>query len=300
MKTKKYYIIVIALSLFTFSCEIEDGENLNGPTTDAVIDDLSRGELIETMSGIFSDLRTQLATQTDAQSVAGREYWRFQTSDPRWTGDLLTGNLDNNTFYTTNPFAARYSTIKGINILLEGLENTTADFSAEEIAGVRGYGGMLKAHEFLMISNQQYQNGVRFDVNDPNNLGPFLNYDESLELIATMLADSRADFIAAGNADFAFNVPSGFSIASTPAGALELNNAIAARVEIYRGNYDTANDLLLNSFLDLTGNLERGAYHTFSLNGADIANPLFSRKILPLQMLELLTHRSLLTHARVI
>ncbi len=275
MKTIKYLFIIIFLTFINTSCEVEEGENLNGPTTDAIIEDLSRGELIETMSGIFADMRTQIATQTDAQAVAGREYWRFQTSDPRWTGDLLTGNLDNNTFYTTNPFAARYATIKGLNILLEGLENTTADFSAEEIAGVKGYGGMLKAHEFLMVLNQQYQNGIRLDVNDPDNLGPFVSYEESLAAIATMLAESRAELTAAGSTDFAFNVPSGFAIASTPAGALELNNALAARVAVYRGDYATANTLLEDSFLNLNGNLDNGIYLTFSLTGADIPNPLF-------------------------
>jgi hypothetical protein len=274
MKTYKYLLFSLALTVTAVSCDVEDGENLNGPTTDAISEDLSRGELNETMSGVFADMRTQLSTQTDAQSVAGREYWRFQTSDPRWTGDLLTGTLDNNTFYTTNPFAARYSVIKGLNIILEGLENTTTDFTAEEIAGIKGYANMLKAHEFLMLLNQQFQNGVRLDVLDPDNLGPFVSYDEAITAVATMLADSRTDLAAAGNT-FAFTVPSGLSIASSPSGAIELNNAFAARVEAYRGNYDTALTYLNNSFLNLGGSFDEGAYFTFSLNGADIPNPLF-------------------------
>ena len=77
MKTYKYLLVAFVLALGATSCEIEDGENLNGTTTDAISEDLSRGELNETMSGILADMRTQLATQTDAQAVAGREYWRF-------------------------------------------------------------------------------------------------------------------------------------------------------------------------------------------------------------------------------
>lgn len=277
MKTYKYLFFTLFLFIGIISCDVEDGENLNGPTTDVISEDLSRGELNETMSGIFADMRTQLATQTDAQSVAGREYWRFQTSDPRWTGDLLTGTLDNNTFYTTNPFAARYAVIKGLNIILEGLDNTTADFSEEEISGVRGYTNMLMAHEFLMLLNQQFQNGVRLDVLDPDNLGPFVGYDEAITAVAAMLAESRTNLEAAGAGDsgFAFNVPSGFAIASTVSGATELNYAISARVEAYRENYDAALDFLDNSFLDLNGSFDDGAYFTFSLGGADIPNPLF-------------------------
>lgn len=275
MKTYNYISIITALLLCIVSCETPEGVNLNGPTTNAISEDLSRGELNEAMSGIFADMRTQLATQTDAQSVAGREYWRFQTSDPRWTGDLLTGILDNNTFYTTNPFAARYAVIKGLSIIQEGLENTTSDFSEQEIAGIRGYINMLRAHEFLQLLNQQFENGVRLDVTDPDNLGPFVSYDEGIAAVATMLADSRVDLNAAGNSGFAFNVPSGFAIASTVSGAITFNNAIAARVEAYRGNLDLTLDLLGDSFLNLTGPLNEGVYFTFSLNGADIPNPLF-------------------------
>lgn len=275
MKTYNHIFIIAILFLSIVACETPEGENLNGPTTDAISEDLSRGELNEAMSGIFADMRTQLATQTDAQSVAGREYWRFQTSDPRWTGDLLTGILDNNTFYTTNPFAARYAVIKGLNILQEGLENTSADFSDEEIAGIRGYTNMLKAHEFLQLLNQQFENGVRLDVTDPDNLGPFVSYDEGITAVANMLADSRADLNQAGSSGFAFNIPSGFSLASSVSGALALNNALAARVEAYRGNLNQALDLLEDSFLDLSGPLDTGVYFTFSLGGADIPNPLF-------------------------
>ncbi len=53
MKTYKYLLVAFVLALGATSCEIEDGENLNGTTTDAISEDLSRGELNETMSGSF-------------------------------------------------------------------------------------------------------------------------------------------------------------------------------------------------------------------------------------------------------
>jgi hypothetical protein len=35
--------------------------------------------------------------------------------------------------------SARYAAIKDVNLALEGLANTTADFSAKEIASIRGF-----------------------------------------------------------------------------------------------------------------------------------------------------------------
>ncbi|GGX24819.1 hypothetical protein GCM10007384_27330 [Aquimarina muelleri] len=258
------------------SCDVEDGKDLNGPSTESISSGLSRGELRETIGGILSDMRIQLGTQIDAQSVAGREYWRVSSSDPRWVADLLTGTLDNNTFYTTNPYAARYATIKNINLALEGLANTTEAFSAEEIAGIRGFANTIKAHELLMVLNQQYQNGIRVDVSNPDKLGPFLNYQDSLSAIFSLLTDAAADLSNAGS-EFAFVLPSGFSITSDPASFLGFTNGLAARVEVYRGNYSSAKTLLENSFMDnnVGADLQKGVYFSFSLTGADIANPLF-------------------------
>ncbi|GAA4111650.1 hypothetical protein GCM10022393_09550 [Aquimarina addita] len=263
-------ILLIGILSLSISCDIEDGKDLNGPSTESVSSDLSRGELREVIAGILSDMRVQLGTQIDAQSVAGREYWRVASSDPRWTADLLTGRIDDNTFYTTNPYAARYATIKDINLLLEGLANTTETFTNEEIAGIRGFANTFKAHELLMVLNQQFENGIRVDVSDPQNLGPFLNYEDSLSAIYELLTSADTDLTNAGDS-FAFSLTSGFSQVSL----LELNNALAARVEAYRGNYTSVLTHLEKSFMNMNGDLSTGAYFTFSLTGADIPNPLF-------------------------
>lgn len=274
MKNSRIYIVIVLIGLLTFSCEVEEGQNLNGPTTDSVSSDLSRGELDVAIAGALSDMRVFLGTQVDAQAVAGREYWRFQSSDPRWTGDLLTGILDNNTFYTTNAYASRYAAVKDINLLLEGLANTTADFSDQEIAASRGFANTIKAHQLLMVLNQQYENGIRVDVADPDNLGDFVDYDTALTEIFSLLTSAASD-LSNGGGSFPFMVPSGFANASTPATFLAFNRALAARVEVYRGNYASANTLLQSSFMDLGGDLYNGVYFTFSLTGADLPNPLF-------------------------
>ena len=103
--TRKFNIIILTIGFLSFtSCELEGGESLNGASTSSISDDLSRGELPQAISGILSDMRDRLNTQVDVQSIMGREYYYFTSSDPRFEGDVVTGNLDNQTFYTTTPW----------------------------------------------------------------------------------------------------------------------------------------------------------------------------------------------------
>ncbi len=267
---KKINILFFAIGFLTLmSCDLEGGESLNGASTSSISDDLSRGELPQAMAGVLSDMRVGLSTQVDVQSIFGREYYYLTGSDPRFEGDVVTGSLDNNTFYTTTPWSARYAAIKDINLALGGLSNTTADFSAAEIAGIRGVLNTLKAHELLMVVNNQAENGIRVDVSDPDNLGSFVSYGEALTAIAGLLSDAGTDLATAG-ATLPFDLTAGYQVPFA-----QFNKGLAARVEAYRGNYGSVLTLLDDSFMDMGGDLTTGVYHTFSLTGADIANPLF-------------------------
>ena len=272
---KKFNIIILAIGILSLtSCELEGGESLNGASTSSISEDLSRGELPQAMSGILSDMRVGLNTQVDVQSILGREYYYFTNSDPRFEGDVVTGNLDDNTFYTTTPWAARYAAVKNINLALSGLANTTSDFSDQEIAATRGVLNTLKAHELLMLSNNQFENGIRIEVSDPDNLGAFVSYNEALTSIADLLSSAASD-LGSGGSSFPFSLTSGFSNFDTPSGFLKFNKGLMARVEAYRGNYSSVLTALNGSFMDMSGSLTDGVYYTFSLSGADIANPLF-------------------------
>lgn len=272
---KNLKLIIIAIGFISItSCSLSGGESLNGASTSSISDDLSRGELPQAISGILSDMRLRINTQVDVISILGREYYYITNSDPRYEGDVVTGNLDDNTFYVTQPWNSRYAAIKDANLALEGLANTTSDFTDQEISASRGVINTLKAHELLMVANNQYQNGIRLDVSDPDNLGPFVGYDEALTEIAELLASAATD-LASGGSSLPFNLTSGYSGFDTPAGFLKFNKALAARVEAYRGNYSNVLTLLSGSFMDMSGDLTTGVYHTFSLSGADFANPLF-------------------------
>ncbi|MBZ9777591.1 RagB/SusD family nutrient uptake outer membrane protein [Psychroflexus sp. CAK8W] len=274
MKTIYKLLMLPLLGLLVLSCDLEDGENLNGPTAESIQNGITRGELQQTVNGALSDMRLRLDTQIDGQALPGREYYRFQSSDPRWASDVMTGNLDDNTFYTTGPYGARYTVIKNVNLILDGIRNSLGVFEPNEVEVAEGFLKTIQAHELLMVANQQYENGMRVDVSDPDNLGPFVSYDEALTFISNLLTEASTQ-LSNGSSDFPFNLPEGFDIASTPAEFQKFNKALHARVEVYRSNYGPAATLLEDSFMDLSGDLQNSVYFTFSQSGLDFPNPLF-------------------------
>ena len=87
----------------------------------------------------------------DDVGVIGREFYRFSTSDPRFTSDLLgkaSAVLDNNTFYITNPYSARYRVIKNLYILIDALTNTKGFMVLEGHAYIKmiALGGRIRCH----------------------------------------------------------------------------------------------------------------------------------------------------------
>ncbi len=248
-----------------FACTIEEGRDLNGPETSSISEGLSRPELPQVVSGILADMRDRLATEIDAISVLGRDYWRHQSSDPRWTGDLMTGTLDDNAFYLTTPYAAKYAVVKECNLMLEGLENTKEPFTDAEKSAIRGFANTMKAFELLSVLDMLYQNGIRIDVSDPNDLGPFQNYDESLSTIISLLEDAAADLAIGGDV-----APNTLGVSY-----FEFNRAITARAAAYQENYALVLSALDDSFMDLNGDLYAGAYYQFSSAGSDALNQLF-------------------------
>ncbi|WP_026836646.1 RagB/SusD family nutrient uptake outer membrane protein [Gillisia sp. JM1] len=277
MKIINKLFVLMAIGIFTVSCEVEEFSDLNGPEVDALVEDLGRGDLQDLVGGVFYSMREGLGNYYDDVGVIGREFYRFSSSDPRLTADLLgreNAVLDNNTFYITTPWAARYRTVKNANIILNALENSTADFSPEELSATRGFLKTIKAYELLLNLNLTYENGIRVDVDDPNNLGPFVSYTEGLTAIRNLMEEAATDLVSGGNS-FPFKMTTGFADFNTPAKFLQVNKGLSARVAAYQGDYPAVLNFLESSFLDLSGDLDTGIYYVFSEDQTDLANPVF-------------------------
>ena len=260
-----------ALLLFT-SCKKNYGD-LNGSTIGDLTKNASTSQLNNLVSGTESGMRNSLNFYLDDVSIIGREVYRFSNSEPRYVLDLPGANgytLNGSNFYITDPWAARYSVVKNCNVLIEAATNSTGITSAQR-EGYIGFARTIKAYQLLMNLNLTDTNGIRINVADPDDLGPFVSYTDGLAAITSLLDSAKTDF---SNATISFSL-AGFTGFSDAAGLTQFNRALAARISLYQGNWQTALDDLNASFFALNGNFNMGVYHEFGTGSGDQLNPVF-------------------------
>lgn len=270
-------ILGLTVMLGFGACKLEDLEDPNNPSSAAIEKDATRAEIQNVVDGIQSGMRNNLPIYFDAIGVFGREFWRFSGSDPRYTTDLLGGGsatLDPGSFYTNNAYASRYRVIRNCNILETAITNSTAALTDQQRRATIGFSKTIKAHELLVAFNMQWNNGIRVDVADPNNLGPFLDKAASLDAISRLLEEGKAD-LDAGGPTFPFILRAGFEGFTTPADFAKFNRALTARVNAYREQWDGVLTALSQSFFDLNGDLNLGVYHIYAISGGDLLNELY-------------------------
>lgn len=279
IKSLLFNTIVVVMFVSGFnSCKIDDQVDPNNPSLQGIEANATVDELNNLVTGMLSGMRNRFDTYLDDMSVIGRDYYRYSGSDPRFTSDLLgkeSSVLDPNTFYTTNPWADHYRIVRNGWILRHAIENTSAALTDEEKNGYIGFAKTLQAQQMLNMLNMQYQNGIRVDVEDPENPGVFLSYTESLKGILDILNDGYND-LNNGGETFRFTLTSGFAGFDTPETFAKFNRAIAARVILYNGDFSDVTDVLAQSFFDINGSLSMGVYMVYSTSGGDLLNDAFT------------------------
>lgn len=275
---KKFIYILIVLTAVQTSCKkYEDKGNPNAPSLGDFAQTNTLEDLNLLVTGIEASTKIDLGLFIDEMGIVGREVIDLTGIDPRFTGELLGklgGPLDPGGFLTTRSYGARYRSIRTSNTLLLSLANTSATLTEAEVNGYKGFANTMMAFQLLYNANMQYNNGIRIDVADPSNLGPFTsNNDESLAAIESLLNTANTDLENAG-AEFKFSLTTGFLIADDPASFSKFNRALAARVAMYRGDKTKTLQLLAESFMDLGAGLYLGVYHTYNASDG-ITNPLY-------------------------
>lgn len=266
-------ILLCSVILFS-SCELEDIENPNAPTEESFADGATQADVQLLAVGLEAVMRNDLEFHYNTVSYLGREYYDLSGTDPRYTGEILKGPLDNNGFLTTRSYAAWYRVVKSANVLITAVQNSSAGFSDDVKNSYYGYAKTLKAYALLMVANRQFSNGIRIDVEDADNLGPFVDYSQALTEIQTLLNEAKTD-LSNSPAEFDFRLSSGFSDFKTPSAFLEFNRALAARVSLYQGDNAAVLTNLDESFFDMMGSLTLGPAHVFGATGNDILNNQF-------------------------
>ncbi|MDE3124502.1 MAG: RagB/SusD family nutrient uptake outer membrane protein [Bacteroidota bacterium] len=266
--------LIIFMLLLSTACKKEPIPYLNGPTSQQITANATISELNNLVTGTESSLRNNIAIYLDVVSMIGREGYRFSGSEPRYTSDLLgAGNaiLDNNTFYLTNPWGSRYNTIRNAYILIQAATNSSYLTDAQKKA-YTGWAKTIIAYQLLLNLNLTYENGIRVDVANYNNLGPIVGLSDALTAISNLLNQGLTDLTGS---DVIFNLSSGFNGFTTTSSLAQFNRALAARVDVYQQNWTAALTDLANSFFNLNGSFNTGVYHVFSTASGDQLNPLY-------------------------
>ncbi len=272
---KNINLIISTLCLLVLgACTIDEQFDPNAPSVSAILSEAEPNELDLLVYGAEARMRTAWDTYITSTGSVARELYLFD-ADPRNTEDLLGKegrSLDNNTFYLTAPWGTRYQVVKNVNLLLDALPNAQGASEAE-LAGYRGYARTVKALMFLQELMRLNDNGIRVDVADPENLGPFVSKADAFTEIFSLLDDAYDDL---QGAEFHFALSAGYAGGfDTPEGYAEFNRAIAARAATYAQQYGNALSYLEDSFLDLDGDITVGPEMIFSTASGDVLNPVF-------------------------
>ena len=270
--TTIYRLMLLGWVLSLCACHKDFGD-LNEPTVQAFTTNATVAELNNLVSGTESGLRNNLALYLDDVGIIGREMYHFSASEPRYVTDLLGASgatLSGSNFYITNTWASRYQVIKNCNIL-EQAATSTSLISAQEASGYLGFARTIKAYQLLLCLNQTDSNGIRINVSDPNNLGPFVDPADALTAIAGLLDSAQTDF---SNATIDYTLAS-FGNFTDAAGLAQVNRALAARVAVYRQDWAGALTDLSASFFGLSQDLSLGAFDVFGTGSGDQLNTFF-------------------------
>jgi hypothetical protein len=281
-KTFKYILLPLAI-LGLSACnplELEEVIDPNNPSLASVANNATREQVQFLVTGLEAAHRGYVTNISQAWNTFGREIWYLNASDPRFQTDWLgqAGRTPDRAYFGFGAtgggsWATPYQAIKQADVLINSANGSQLLSDAEKRA-VAGFAKMIQGYQFMIPANFVYENGIRIDVKDPLNPGPFVKYDEALTYIKSLLDAADQDFAAAGTGNFPLRLTPGFANFNTIANLRRVNKAILARLNAYRKDWQGILAALNDSFMDLTGNLNAGPAHPFS-GPPDGFNPLF-------------------------
>ncbi|RBL92001.1 RagB/SusD family nutrient uptake outer membrane protein [Chitinophaga flava] len=276
-------ILIVAASCNKI-IDTPDVTNPNGAELSTVLTNASRTQLQQLATGTFSAMRTGYNTNPGngtssyesyckVTGTLGREVYVINSSETRWVNELagLNGALDPGAFY--NGYYFSFSNARQTAAIFQLSALNTNAINSQEKSGILGFTNTVIAFEMLHILNMQGKNGIRVDMRDYLNPGPFVPYDSGLAVIRGLLDTASAQLQAAGSA-FMFTCPPGFSGFDQPSTFLQFNRAIAARVALYQRDWQKALSALNASYFDINGALSTGPVFNWGV-APDLLNPLY-------------------------
>ena len=281
--TNYNYLIVALTFVFVTSCnplDLEPVQDPNNPSVASISDNATREQIQFLTTGLESRHRAYVQSVTRAWNTFGREIWYLVASDPRFQTDWLgqAGRVPDRAYFGFGAtgggsWASPYQAIKQADVLIDAVAGSNL-LSAEEKSAVTGFAKMIQGYQFMIPANFVFENGIRIDVKDPLNPGPFVSYNDALNHIRGILIQADQDLAAGGSGNFPLKLTPGFNGFNSVAGLRQVNNAILARLNAYIKDWPGVLTALDRSFMNLSGDLNLGPAHPYS-GPPDAFNPLF-------------------------
>ena len=260
----------------------------NNPTPESVAEDPSaidfaaRGILIQNR-GTYADFISDVG-------IFGRESFDYFPTDARSHTHYVAQNPLDPAGFASGGWTLRYRNLRNIHTFLQVVDGS-ATLDDEEKEAARGFAKTFGALELYYLITTRHNFGIVVQINDdPNEVAAFVSRDSAWNYIAARL-DEAAAHLEAGGESFPFALTEGFTefgAFDSPAGFLEFNRALKARVDVTRGSlrnpacgangvtcYQSALAALSESFISLSaGDLNNGVYHVYSSEPGDALNDL--------------------------
>lgn len=250
----------------------------NNQSIEGVIAGATPTQLNALATGVEASLRlayTNNASYNLITGVFGREVVVLASNEPRWTGEVLQGPLDNTSFYGVASYNATARVIRAANVLRQSAQAATS-VTEEQKQGFYGFSDTYEALGKLYLVNLEGENGIRIDVANFLKPGKFTGASAPALTNIRQLLDKGVGELAKAGTSFAFPLSTGYADFDTPATFLKFNRALAARVALYQGDNAGALTALAASFYNPNGSLTVGPKLTFAPGtGGDQANPYY-------------------------
>ena len=142
-------IVLLAAVLGMGACSLDLATNPNSPNP--IGENPTKGQVSAAANGMLIALRDEVQDFALDIGILGREALRIDGADPRWTAELLVGNLDPG----GDPFGGdhwieEYSAIREGNLILASLQ-TAEQLTPEEISATSGFVKTIQALAFLLV-----------------------------------------------------------------------------------------------------------------------------------------------------
>ena len=276
---------VVAGALAAAACSADrlTQPNLNSATPGGAATDPAASANLYA-GGIQAQSRDQAGGWVVSTGILGREVLNYTGTESRNTSGFLVNPDDGTSFGGGALWGGRFVNLRNLllfNQVIESASNTV--FSDAQKAAARGFSKTYEALElhYLILRNDAI--GAPVEVYEkPDSIAPFVSRDSVYSRVVNRLNDGAADLTTAGTTAFPFTLGRGFTGFTTPATFRQVNRALAARVLAYRGSlttgatstgfYTQALTALDGSFIAPTGDLQLGAYYTFSTASGENTN----------------------------